>query len=80
MNIDKVLLLADTIKASVPLSDSVLSTHLGCHTRFLPNLRAGKGCNITSIDRAVVGFSKIWPEDLAWPEGIERPKTSRKAA
>ncbi len=80
MNIDTVLRLADTLKEGSKFSDSGLSTNLGCHTRFLANLRSGKGCNVRSIDRAVIGFSKIWPEDLAWPEGIERPKTSRKAA
>ncbi len=80
MNIDTILRLADTLKENSPLSDSMLSKHLGCHNRFLPNLRAGKGCNVNTIDRAVIGFAEIWPSDLAWPDGIERPQTSRKAA
>lgn len=44
---------------------------------FFSRIQAGKGFTIGTFDRVVAWFSNNWPDDRAWPEGIERPAPAK---
>jgi hypothetical protein len=50
---------------------------------LLCRLRAGNSVTLRRANTIVQRISELWPEDLAWPDGIERPqpdKTPTRAA
>lgn len=44
---------------------------------FFSRIQAGKGFTIGTFDRVVAWFSKNWPDDCAWPDGVERPASAK---
>ncbi|MEM1077420.1 MAG: hypothetical protein AAGI09_02735 [Pseudomonadota bacterium] len=61
-------------------SDATISNKAVGHARHFKRLRHGKGCTLRNALRVVDWFDKNWPEDLAWPEGIDRPSSKSKDA
>ncbi|MBL4750910.1 MAG: hypothetical protein JKX71_10085 [Amylibacter sp.] len=46
---------------------------------FFANLmKPGGDCHTRTADRVIKWFAENWPEDLAWPKGIDRPSKSKK--
>ncbi len=43
---------------------------------FFIRLKAGRGITLNSYNKIIQWFSDNWPENLAWPKDIERPKVS----
>lgn len=48
--------------------------------QFFKRLEAGKGCTVMTATAVAQWFSDNWPDDLAWPDDIPRPTTSKKDA
>jgi hypothetical protein len=51
--------------------------------QFFHKLKTGKSCTLKTAGLVLRWFADHWPEDLAWPDGIERPqpdKTPTRAA
>lgn len=42
--------------------------------RFFARLRDGKTFTIKKFDQVVTWFSENWPDDVEWPEGVQRPE------
>jgi len=42
--------------------------------RFFDRLEKGASFTIRIYDRAVRWFSKNWPDNQPWPEGLKRPE------
>ena len=40
---------------------------------FFARIHGGAGFNIKTLDKLLLWFSENWPDDLPWPEGVERP-------
>lgn len=36
------------------------------------------GFTVTKYDQVVQEFSNYWPDDLEWPEGVDRPRQAEK--
>lgn len=65
---------ADLYCGKTGLSRARVSTLLFNHGARLDLIAGGKDLNTRSYERAMLWFASNWPEDLAWPEGIERPE------
>lgn len=83
--------LFETYAAKVGGAYSTISARVSGDARFYDNLCVGKvGFTVKRYDIIVANFSNAWPDDLPWPEGIERtrledlptraPRTRNKAA
>jgi hypothetical protein len=48
--------------------------------QFFKRLIEGKGCTVRISDAVFQWFADNWPDDLDWPEGIQRPPRSTQAA
>lgn len=71
---DQLLCVADLYCAAVQRSRSRLSTIIFGDGMRLDGVAAGKDIQTRSFERAMAWFSANWPADLAWPEGVERPR------
>ena len=45
--------------------------------KFFARLEAGEGVNTKSIERAGRWLAENWPTEVAWPDDIPRPVSSR---
>lgn len=47
--------------------------------KFFLRLKDGGGCTLRTAKRVIEWFDQNWPDDLAWPAGINRPGDRRAA-
>lgn len=66
----QILTLADAYIGHCSVSDRTLSVRIGCHTRYIAQLRLTGSCQFRSIALALDGFRAIWPADLEWPADV----------
>jgi hypothetical protein len=71
---DRLLKVADAYCAKVGRSRARISTIIFGSGDRIDGVASGKDINTRSYERAMVWFSSNWPEDLGWPEGVERPE------
>ena len=50
-----------------------LSTQILNDGRTFDRIVAGGSLTVRNFERCMVWLSARWPDDTAWPEGIERP-------
>lgn len=63
------------LKHGTPIGVSVLSRLVTNNGIFLGSLKGARTTfTVRRYDDIVALFSKHWPNNAAWPEGIERPK------
>jgi hypothetical protein len=76
-----ILRLADLMARHLNRSVMTIARRSGLHTRLYLRLRDGAGCNTSTFNAALQWFADNWPDDLEWPEKIDRPaKTAKEAA
>ena len=79
------LCLAEEYSAATKRSEARIANLAGRDGAFFRRIRAGKTCNVDTLEIVTRWFSENWPDSLAWPDGIERPNpipafTSAEAA
>lgn len=69
-------------KREKPLSVTSVSTRIFGDGKTLGRLASDHTARITTdnFERAIAWFSANWPEGLAWPAGVVRPKSPTEAA
>jgi hypothetical protein len=73
--IAKLLTLSDAYSTKTGVNLRLLSDRIFSDRRRLENLQAGSAdLNTRSFEKAMLWFAANWPEDLDWPEGVERPE------
>ncbi len=65
---------------AMDMSPGSLGVAMGLHDKMFPRLLEGKGCSAANAERASQWFLDNWPDRLAWPYGIKRPKGRRAVA
>lgn len=69
----QILAVADVYCRASARSRARVSTLVFNRGSKLDDIASGADLNTASFERAMVWFSGHWPDDLAWPDGIERP-------
>jgi hypothetical protein len=59
---------------------STISTYSANDGKFLGGLKAGNGCTLRKAAVVLSWFDENWPQDLAWPAHIARPKTAGRTS
>lgn len=64
------------------LADTTVAKRFLGSDRFFSRFDSGdaKGLNTSTYDDAMARFSAEWPEDLAWPRGVVRPRVTAQAS
>lgn len=70
---ENILDLAKVFGAQRKLSPKTLSMYVFKSTFILDRLSSGGDITTRSYERALQWFSDRWPEDVSWPDHIERP-------
>jgi hypothetical protein len=78
MEYDDLITLAETLSKFIDRSEATISNKCAGHARLFSRLRQGQGCGVDTYKNALLFFSDNWPEDLAWPKGINRPAPTKK--
>lgn len=79
-NISNLLLLCEGYAAAKGLTLSRVSTVVFNDGKVIARLKAGADITVGRLEAAVRWFDSNWPEDLPWPEGLQRPSLIRGAA
>lgn len=77
MSTKSLIKLAETWASHNALMLSTVSTYAANDGKFFGKLKLGSGCTLKTAARISQWFSDNWPEDLEWPEGIQRPPVSK---
>lgn len=72
--------LAETMAAHQGVTHFAISMRALGKGDFFKKLMAGGDCRTATAARVLSWFDQNWPSDLAWPAGIDRPSTKRRAA
>jgi hypothetical protein len=78
MNTTQILTLAKSYAEKRGLKLSTVSTYATGDGRVFERLSAGRTCTVRRAEKIALWFSDHWPEDLAWPSDIPRPKRAAK--
>lgn len=76
----QLIALVDAYSAAISRSEARIANLMGHDGRFFQRMRDGKGCKVDTLHSVLQWFSDYWPDDLAWPEGVDRPKQKTGAA
>ena len=71
------LRLADVYCSATGLSKARLATIVANDGKFFQRIGSGGGLTVRTHERCMRWLSDNWPDDVAWPEGIERPPVAR---
>ena len=82
---DLLLRLSRLLGAHRNIGPSRVGALVGCDGRFFKDINQRPGQEPRSVrrptfDRVVQAFSDIWPDELAWPQDIPRPKAKTQPA
>lgn len=76
----KLVRLADAFGAAKGLSRGTVSDRVFKAGHVLTGMAAGtRDCSTVTYENALQWFSDNWPEDVAWPAGIDRPSRNEAA-
>lgn len=73
------LALAAAFEAATDISPATVGKRALNDNTFFNRLREGRGFNVRTYDRLVAWFAAEWPEGVAWPDHVERPKVGKSA-
>lgn len=79
LRIPDLLRIADTYRAFLGIEEKTVSHRVFGDSKKLTALRTGSDISTGRFNGAFQWFSANWPADLAWPEGIERPRVAEGA-
>lgn len=69
--------LANRLAAFEGVSHWAISQRIYGRGDVFQRLNDGRNAYHSTLERAERWFSANWPEDLAWPDGIDRPSTPK---
>jgi len=70
---DQLLLVADTFTAARGLSRARVSTLVFNGGHVIDRVADGGDVTTGNFEKAIRWFSANWPENAAWPDGVDRP-------
>jgi len=70
---DDLLRCAESYCEARKIALPTLSTQILNDGRTFDRIAAGGSLTVRNFERCMVWLSAHWPDDTAWPEGIERP-------
>lgn len=70
---DQLLALASAYCAATGMSVSRLGEEAVRHHKFFKRISAGQPFLSSKAEEALTWFAANWPNDLPWPEDVERP-------
>lgn len=73
MSPNEAVKLADEMAAFEGVSHWAISQRIFGKGNYFECLRQGRSANYSTLERASRWFASNWPEDLPWPDGIDRP-------
>lgn len=76
---ENLLRLSDTLTAHENITHWAVSMRLFGKGDFFHRLKKGGHPRTDTYERALLKLSETWPDDLEWPEGIQRPTPARPA-
>ncbi len=80
MNIETLVLLAETYSTHTSLKLSTVSTYIRNDGKFFDNLKYKRaGCTLKTANQIVDWFDQRWPADLEWPSTLNRPSDTGAA-
>lgn len=74
------LTLAETLSGHRNWSLSTVAVYAANDGKFFQRISCGGSCTLRTASKVLSWFSDNWPDDLEWPQGIERPSKKRSAA
>ena len=72
-DIEHLLRLAARYGSQKALALSTVSLYAAGQGQLLARLQAGCGITVARRDRILQWFSDHWPEEVSWPDDIDRP-------
>ncbi|WP_376956492.1 hypothetical protein ABNQ39_00440 (plasmid) [Azospirillum sp. A26] len=66
-------LLSETMASATGRSEARLATLAVNHGAFFDRIRGGGGCSVDMYLRVKEWFAENWPENVPWPDGVDRP-------
>lgn len=73
MNKDGIIHLANELAAHENVTHWAISSRIFGKGNFFQKIMDGGDCYQSSADRASRWFAENWPDDLPWPDAIDRP-------
>lgn len=70
---EQLLTVASAYAAARDISIARVSTIVFNHGRRLRGVAEGRDICTGTFERAMLWFSRNWPDDTEWPDGISRP-------
>lgn len=68
--------LAEALAAHESVTHFAISMRALNKGDFFKKLIAGGDCKTKTAKRLLCFFDEVWPDDLEWPQGIDRPSIS----
>lgn len=66
-------LLSETMASATGRSEARLATKAVNHGAFFDRIRSGGGCSVDMYLRVKKWFADNWPDNVPWPDGVDRP-------
>lgn len=73
MNSDAIVEMAETLASHQGVTHWAISQRIYGRGDVFSRLKDGHNVFASTLERAHRWFGENWPEDLAWPDEIERP-------
>jgi hypothetical protein len=80
MSAEDILKLARAYAGASGLALTTVGRRACGNDKIFLRLEQGHGCNINSVSAAFLWFSRNWPVDLPWPDGISPRAVESEAA
>ena len=77
---EQIIVVADRYAEAAGIGRKRVSTIVLNRGSKLDDIAEGGDLTTGTFERAMMWFSTNWPQDLAWPEDIDRPAATREAA
>jgi hypothetical protein len=74
-SISHLLIVARAFQAATGLDQSTVSWRALGDVRKLAALEEGKDIQVTRFERGMLWLSENWPDAVAWPNGVPRPRS-----
>jgi hypothetical protein len=69
----QLLCLASAYRAATGRSEARVATIVHNQGTFFRRIAGGAGCSVDTYLKFKQWFSDNWPEEVPWPEGVDRP-------
>jgi len=77
---EQIVVVADRYAEAAGIGRKRVSTIVLNRGSKLDDIARGGDLATGTFERAMRWFSTNWPQDLDWPDGVDRPRSTREAA